>query len=165
MLRKPYNTVNWQKSGMVVRGRFVLLCFPVTLFHIVSSLKPMEQQSNPRLNTSFLPIRYLWLEPGWCFLKTPLNMIQVMISHIINHSVQMQFLTSDHVVIIRIKYSKIIKGQKDKKINPFQYGKRSQERVRYSRVICQENVKGQKTPRKAAARGKHGNWKMLAFNC
>lgn len=32
-----------------------------------------------------------------------------MISHVISHSVQTQFLTSDHAVINRIKYSEIIK--------------------------------------------------------
>lgn len=36
--------------------------------------------------------------------------------------------------------------------------------VRCIRFICQENVKGQKTLRKAAVRGQYGNLKMLAFN-
>lgn len=43
-------------------------------------------------------------------------------------------------------------------------GRDHRRAVRYSRVICQENVKRQKTLRKAAVRGKYGNWKMLAFN-
>lgn len=35
-------------------------------------------------------------------------MIQVTMCHIINHSVQTHFLTTDHAVILRIKYSEII---------------------------------------------------------
>lgn len=45
-------------------------------------------------------------------------MIQVMTSRIFNHSVQMHFLTSDHAVIIRIKYSEIIKNTNQNKPIP-----------------------------------------------